>query len=134
MSYEKKLTAKEIEEHNNIVRQKQLERAQKLMLEEGIKDDSAKPLLALIPATAIEEEGMVWTFGAKKYAKYNWCKGIAYSRILSATFRHLVAIMKGEDVDPESGLLHAAHIRCNMGMLIDFTKDKRKDLDDRHKK
>lgn len=112
---------------------KQLERAKKL-LDEGVKDDSNKPMMSLIPPSALEEEAHVWTFGAKKYSKYNWTKGIVYSRILSATFRHLVAIMKGEDIDPETGRLHAASIRCNMGMLIEFYVQGRKDLDDRYKR
>lgn len=98
----------------------------------GIKYDQEKPLLALIPVEALEEEGWVWTFGAKKYGYYNWTNGLAYTRIISAMFRHMLAIMRGEDTDPESGRSHAAHIRCCAGMLIKFQKDGRKDLDDRN--
>lgn len=99
----------------------------------GIKHDQDKPILALIPPEALEEEGMVWTFGARKYGFWNWKKGLLYTRIVSAMFRHLIAIMRGEDIDPESGKLHAAHIRCCAGMLIVFQKSNRSDLDDRHK-
>lgn len=99
----------------------------------GVKHDQEKPLMALMPASALEEEGMVWTFGARKYGNWNWSKGIAYTRVISAIFRHLMAIMRGEDIDSESGLLHAAHIRCNAGMLIEFHKQGRTDLDDRNK-
>lgn len=99
----------------------------------GIKHDSEKPLLALIPALALEEEGWVWTFGGKKYGMWNWKKGLTYTRIISAMLRHTLAIMRGEDFDPESGLLHAAHIRCCAGMLIEFHKTGRTDLDDRDK-
>lgn len=99
----------------------------------GVKHDQEKPILALIPPEALEEEGMVWTFGGRKYGMWNWTKGLVYTRIISAMFRHTVSIMKGEDVDPESGLLHAAHIRCCAGMLIKFQKDNRADLDDRYK-
>jgi len=34
--------------------------------------------------------------------------------------RHLEVIRLGEDIDPESGLLHAAHLQCNAQMLTEF--------------
>jgi Domain of unknown function (DUF5664) len=98
---------------------------------EAIKHDDDKPLIALIPPSALEAEARVWTFGAKKYSKWNWNKGITYTRILSAILRHTMAIMKGENVDFQSGELHAAHIRCNAAMLIEFTMTNRVELDDR---
>lgn len=100
----------------------------------GVKHDGGKPLLALIPAHAIEEEGKVWTFGANKYGNHNWRKGLTYVRILSALLRHAFALVRGEDLDPESGLHHGAHIRCNAGMLVDFYYEGRTELDDRYKK
>ncbi len=99
----------------------------------GVKHDQEKPLLALIPPRALEEEGWVWTFGGKKYGLWNWKKGLVYTRVVSALMRHTTAIMKGEDFDPESGKLHAAHIRCCAGMLIEFHYAGRTDLDDRDK-
>ena len=99
----------------------------------GVKHDQDKPLMALIPPEALLEEARVWTFGAKKYGNWNWTKGLVYTRVLSATFRHLNSIIMGQDVDKESGCLHAACIRANMGMLISFHVWKRDDLDDRLK-
>lgn len=99
----------------------------------GLKFDGDKPVMALVPPRALEEEGKVWTFGAKKYSYWNWTKGIHYVRILSAILRHTMALMAGQDVDPESGLHHAAHIRCCAGMLIEFHYANRTDLDDRYK-
>lgn len=99
----------------------------------GLKYDGDKPVMALMPPKAMEEEGKVWTFGAKKYAYWNWTKGIQYVRILSAILRHTMALMSGQDLDPESGLHHAAHIRCCAGMLIEFHYRNRTDLDDRYK-
>jgi len=117
-----------------MAQQRRLERAKDLVINQGVKDDSQKPMMALIPASALEEEAHVWTFGSKKYAPYNWLKGITYTRILSASFRHLTAIMRGEDIDEETGRMHAAAIRCNMAMLIEFHKTGRTELDDRYKK
>lgn len=100
----------------------------------GIKHDLDKPMIAYVPHTALEEEAWVWTFGAKKYGAWNWKKGLNYTRIISAMLRHTIAIMSGEDYDKESGKLHAAHIRCCAGMLIEFQKTNRLDLDDRAEK
>lgn len=84
----------------------------------GTKYDSKKCRMDLIPAEAEIAEAWVWTFGAKKYGDYNWQKGIETHRLLAAMQRHLTAIKKGELIDPESGLPHAACIRCSAGMLI----------------
>jgi hypothetical protein len=99
--------------------------------DQGVKHDDTKPIMALIPPSALDEEAKVWTFGMKKYAAFNWIKGFKYLRILSALMRHTTAILRGEDVDAESGCLHAAHIRCCAAMLIEFHLQKRTDLDDR---
>ena len=100
----------------------------------GTKHDSEKNRLDLIPPAATEGIGLVLTFGAAKYDAYNWTKGIKYSRIIGAIKRHLLAIEKGEDVDPESGLLHADHIACNAAFLQTYQRyDKYKEFDDRHK-
>lgn len=97
----------------------------------GIKHDSDKPKMHLTPARTEIEEAKVWTFGSRKYDEYNWAKGLKFSRIISAAKRHLNAIQQGEDIDAESGCLHAAHVRCCMAMLIEFTLDSRSELDDR---
>lgn len=99
--------------------------------QQGIKHDQEKPMLALIPPEAEEEEAKVWQAGAKKYGLHNFRGGLSYLRILSALRRHTAAIIAGEDYDLETGCLHAAHVRCCAAMLIVF-KDRR-DLDDRFK-
>jgi hypothetical protein len=97
----------------------------------GTKYDDNKPLVALVPGVALTEEAKVWTFGAKKYTMHNWKKGITYTRILSAILRHTIALLSKEDLDKESGIHHAAHIRANAAMLIEFYIQGRTDLDDR---
>lgn len=69
-------------------------------------------------------------FGAKKYGDYNYRKGMYWSRVIGATFRHLIAIWNGEDRDKESGCLHAAHLAFNALMLCEYFIYN-KDLDDR---
>lgn len=97
---------------------------------QGTKFDSAKPDFSLIDPFASEGLAKVLTFGKVKYGAYNWLKGIAYSRLIAATERHLNAIKKGEDTDPESGLPHVDHAMCNLMFLSRFMKTK-PELDDR---
>lgn len=98
----------------------------------GQKFDQDKPRMDLFDAYALEELAKVLTFGAKKYAPENWRKGITYGRLLAAALRHLFAIMRGEDADPETGLPHAAHLQC-CAMFLTWTMKNRRDLDDRWK-
>lgn len=98
----------------------------------GMKFDQDKPRVDLIDPYAMEELAKVLTFGAQKYAAHNWRKGISFSRLIAAAFRHLMAIMRGEDHDPETGLPHAAHLMCCAMFLIWNLKHK-PELDDRWK-
>lgn len=96
----------------------------------GTKYDDGKLRYDLIPAYPMEQLAAVYTFGAHKYADYNWAKGIKYSRLIAALFRHFWAFVRKEDIDPESGLPHLAHCLWNIATLLYFSKY-RKDLDDR---
>ena len=98
----------------------------------GMKYDGEKPRMDLIDADALEGLAKVLTFGAQKYAAHNWRGGIEYSRLTAAILRHLMAIQRGEDVDPESGLPHIDHLGCCWMFLSHLSKH-RPDLDDRWK-
>ena len=78
----------------------------------GTKYDGGKVQLDLIDAEAIEGLASVLTFGVQKYEAHNWRAGIHNSRLVAALLRHLFAIMKGEYIDPESGLPHIDHVGC----------------------
>lgn len=96
----------------------------------GLKYDAGKPSISLIDKTALFELAKVLDYGAKKYARFNWKKGIQWSRTIDAAYRHLAAFNDGEDTDPETGLLHVAHLMCNAMFLINFYYT-HKELDDR---
>lgn len=98
----------------------------------GVKDDKEKPRFDLISPIALEELAKVLTFGAKKYASWNWSKGLPYTRILAATLRHIFAYLRGETIDPETGYSHMAAVMCNAMFILHFEKI-RPDLDDREK-
>ena len=99
----------------------------------GIKNDTEKPKMDLISSKALVELAKVLTFGAKKYSSNNWRGGIAYSRIIAAILRHVVAYNDGETNDPETGLSHMAHAFCEVMFLLEFEQT-RPEFDDRYKK
>lgn len=98
----------------------------------GVKHDSNKSRVDLISPIALEDLGMVLKHGAAKYGEHNWREGLAWSRLIGAALRHLLAFMRGEDLDPESGLSHVSHAMCNLMMLSEFGRT-RKELDDRYR-
>ena len=99
---------------------------------QAVKLDNDKPKMDLMSAVALEELSKVLTFGSKKYASWNWAKGLKYSRILAAILRHTLAYMRGQTIDPETGLSHMAAVMCNAMFLVHFEKF-RPEFDDREK-
>lgn len=69
---------------------------------------------------SLADAAMVFDYGRKKYAEWNWAKGMKWSAPLGCAIRHCVAILRGEDIDPESGLPHLGHVKCNLLMLLTF--------------
>jgi hypothetical protein len=68
-----------------------------------------------------EECARVFDYGRKKYAAWNWAKGMQWSVPLACAGRHLeFGILRGEQNDPESGLPHRGHVFCNIVMLLAF--------------
>lgn len=59
----------------------------------------------------------VFEYGTKKYAAWNWAKGMNWSIPVGCIIRHLRAFSGGEELDPESGLPHRGHVMCNVIML-----------------
>ena len=96
----------------------------------GIKKDDGKVRMDLLPPRALIEVAKTYTYGAGKYADFNWQNGIAWSRIYAAAQRHLHAFWMGEDLDPESCLYHLAHAVFNCLTLIEYYRT-HPELDDR---
>lgn len=88
----------------------------------GARFNDGKPDFSLIPLSTLEDEARVWAYGKRKYAAWNWCKGMDWSIPLACALRHLSAWQRGEDRDPESGLPHLAHVSCNIRMLTLYAK------------
>ena len=101
----------------------------------AVKHDDGKTDWSLVPFEALEGMADVLSFGAKKYASWNWTEGggFSYTRVLRSCLRHIFAFMRGEDNDPESGLSHISHAQCNLLFLAYYIRDKKKfNKDDRN--
>ncbi len=62
----------------------------------------------------------VFEYGRRKYAAWNWAKGMAWSIPVACAARHLLAVLEGQSLDPESGESHDGHTMCNLVMLVTF--------------
>lgn len=101
---------------------------------EAVKLDEGKVDWSLVPFEALEGMVRVLEFGANKYSRNNWMTGggFSYKRVLTACLRHIFAYMRGEDVDPESGISHISHAQCNLLFLGYYLTNKSKfNKDDR---
>lgn len=114
---------------------------------EGLRYDAGKARMDLLCPVAMEGVARVLEKGAKKYAAWNWAKGMPWSKVLSSLLRHIFKFMSGEDYDydpkcPEcvantcinhTGLPHVDQIACNAMFLQRYFREY-KNLDDRYKK
>lgn len=71
---------------------------------------------------ALLDAARVFDYGRRKYAEWNWAKGMKWSAPLACAVRHCLAILAGEENDPESGLPHIGHVQCNLLMLLTFAE------------
>ena len=83
------------------------------------KYDGGKPRPALLPPHALTEVSKVLAFGAQKYAPGNWRNVDDRQRSSEALARQWLAYQRGEDIDPESGLPHLAHLCCSGLFLLE---------------
>ena len=83
--------------------------------EEGAKLDGGKPDLSLLLmfGRALREVGGVGSYGTEKYTRGGWQSvPDGFNRYTAALLRHLCDEQTGH-YDPESNLLHAAHVAWN---------------------
>ena len=81
---------------------------------------SDKVPIHLWPPTATAMGSMALMDGALKYGRTNWrVAGVRWSIYYDALMRHTFALFEGEDIDPDSGLPHEAHILACAAILVD---------------
>lgn len=79
-----------------------------------------KTPLHLLPPGACADTAKVMALGASRYGPWNWrTHQIKRSTYVGAIKRHLDAWWGGEDLDPESGITHIAHIAASAMIVLD---------------
>lgn len=84
----------------------------------GYVEAAIAPVVSHLPDAAA-----VLDYGAKKYAEWNWAKGMKWSVCFGCALRHASAILDGEVLDAESGLPHVGHYLCNLIFLLHYTRN-----------
>lgn len=95
--------------------------------EVGAKADAGKVRMELLPLEAMQEIAKVMTFGANKYTDGGWRhvpNGI--ERYKGALLRHLMK-EEFEDLDDETGELHAAAVACNALFRLQLILDAKRE-------
>lgn len=95
--------------------------------------NTGKPMVSMVDKALIEETAKVLQFGAQKYARDNWRKGLPYTQVCDSLLRHVYSFLAGENTDNESGHSHLGHAACNIMFLLRYLEDNRIELDDRYK-
>lgn len=115
------------------------------MRTEALRFNAGKPQMSYLLSAPIAMAGLVSVleYGAEKYERDNWKRGMTKESILDSMLRHQTALANGQvfDTDPNcpecngeeqcrnhSGLRHSYHIMCNAMFLAEF--DGRGDYDD----
>ncbi len=91
----------------------------------GRRDDGGKPRWDLMPPEIVEVvKVLTWacTREVNPYPARNWEIGMAWSKCFGPMMRHAWKWWAGEDLDPESGLSHMAHVACNAIFLLAYVQ------------
>lgn len=90
----------------------------------GAKLDANKNQVGLMLESfphALEQVAKVSTYGANKYSRLGWVHvPDGEQRYFDALGRHMLEYAKGQDADPESGLLHLAHAAWNVLAVLEL--------------
>ena len=91
--------------------------------------NEGKPQLSYIleAKDAITGCAAVLEFGAEKYDRGNWKKGLDKNEIIDSLLRHLTSYLSGAEYDEDSGLHHLDHVTCNALFLADQYNGKRQE-------
>lgn len=101
------------------------------MATEGLRYDTGKPRMDLIPPEAVFALADALRVGAEKYAERNWELGMDWSRVFGSLMRHAWKFWRGEDIDEETGVPHVDLIMINAVFLCTYYRRKI-GKDDRH--
>lgn len=86
--------------------------------QEGLRFNSDKLRIDLMPWEWVAGLCHLLTRGAKKYAPRNWEKGLSWGDTVASLKRHLIAWERGEDYDEETGSHHMVSVAWNALVLF----------------
>ena len=89
--------------------------------EKALRYNHGKLKWSMVHFKSLEPMVKVLMYGADKYARDNWKKGLDRQEILDSMQRHLSALIDGQEIDPESQEQHIGHIMCNCMFYSYFT-------------
>lgn len=85
----------------------------------GVEGDKKTPL-QLLPPVFMAAVAWALKTGFIKYGPWNWRKQkVECQTYVGAIRRHLDAWQDGQDIDPESGLNHLAHVGACVAIILD---------------
>ena len=77
-----------------------------------------KPSMHALPPKPLFDIAAV--FKVEQYGLWNWRdKPVMYSVYTDAIYRHMAELLERQDLDPDSGKSHLAHIAANAIILMD---------------
>lgn len=88
----------------------------------GLRFNTDKVGMELVPPEVVVAFAQVSTAGAKKYAPRNWEKGMSWMTLVGCAMRHQFKWLMGEEYDKETGLHHADMWLWNVGALVTYIK------------
>ena len=86
----------------------------------GLRFNTGKNMLELLPAEWVWGLGMVMTRGAYKYIARNWERGMKWSYPFGCALRHMFKFMCGERYDKETGCHHMFMAAWNCCALASY--------------
>lgn len=98
----------------------------------GLRYNTGKAELHQVPTSLKLAVAKTLMYGAQKYEKGNWRKGMSWTAVSDCLERHMASWLDGEETDEESGLPHLYHAACNIAFLIEYAETC-PELDDRIK-
>lgn len=86
------------------------------------RDNKGKAPISMVleAGAAITGAAKVLDFGAKKYSRNNYRKGLPHTEIIDCMVRHAIDYLSGTDIDADSGLPVVDHITANALFLAEM--------------
>ena len=98
----------------------------------GLRYNSGKAEVSQVPSSLIFAVAKTLQYGAQKYERGNYRKGMSWNVVYDCLQRHMLKWLDGEEMDEESNLPHLYHAACNIAFLIEYAETC-PELDDRFK-